>query len=479
MMAKTMLETGREHDVPSGEIEECISGLDHDEPEVRKGLWTQLAAKLRALPGPLPLGSLRRMTDRMAEERDYGLLRPAIVAIVRALVSQLSTPGPAHESDAPKCFGKWFWKEFHYPSRVYRIADPGRKRRDEEATICMARLLSHRDYPKTLFRCEEPDHFAPQDADFKDVAAVAFLGRLGLYGPEALKSWQDDRHRWRYSLREQSRPADLPRGEVDPRYHSVTVAPRGGTPQPPYVTEQDDRTRTDYGLIRRYVISWNGRSRVVIQIAGCSSLGTLAAAEFASRILLSPEWDGRLIPLPPAIHDKSRVEALVRVTAGLQGSASGWTLGDLSILDLRVDNHVWDEEAYAWRLTPHEVVTIEFDSEDARRHYQCEVPAAEILLDGDKARFNRGSENQRLCLALFMLGAGQAATVGLDELAAQAWIWNDALPKDAGHVRRRLRNPHFQQQIGADFEIEGAHCHLRPKIEVTVSGRSPGPGKPK
>jgi hypothetical protein len=271
----------------------------------------------------------------------------------------------------------------------------------------------------------------------------------------------------------ENRPKGLPRGELHPEYHSVVRTGNGPDGGQRYVTSERDGKRTDYGLIRRYVSTWSGQSRVIVHIAGCSSLGTQAAAHFAAYMLFRPGANRRPIPVPPGTKADSHLEALVRVTAPIKGSEFGWKLGPCEVLDLCVDDWAWSEPQYRWQPSLREAVTVRFSDADARREYRQPNVKAEIFCRGKRVGFRPPSENYRLCLVLLMLSEEQGGEVSLEQLGGDTWIWKDGKTKTAVEVRRRLKHAHIQRQLGDAFEIEGDTCRLLAEIRIEPDSAAP------
>jgi hypothetical protein len=358
---------------------------------------------------------------------------------------------------------------------VFHLADPERFRRDEEAVIEIARSLSLSEFPRTKFICVEPGEFAGVLADLDEVNAICFVGRLRLYGQEAMEYLGKEAFESRYRFGLDVRPPDLPRGELHPEYHAVVRQATESENETWYQTRDSNGTRTDYGLVQRFVVLWNGRPRVVIHIAGCSSLGTQAAAHYAAYTLLQPELDDKMLPLPPNTNHSSRMEILIRASADIEGSELGWRIRDLKPLDLRVDDFVWSPEENRWHLPSHNVIRLVFPSEHAIRNYRQGEEGAEILFDDERYRFRHKSENSRLCTSLCMLAEAQQGLVQLSQLGNDAWIWKNHKAKDDDHVRNRLGN--LRRVMGKSLAIDGAACRVIPRIRVDVQS-APEPTPP-
>ena len=449
-------------------IYELLLTLQHDNPKVRHDGWVNLvraACAQRDIVSQLPDDEL---ADIIMSERDSVVLSCAdrvmsILAMYRSGIARTLT------MLQPTCLGGWMWNDFHDQSRVMRVSDPERLRRDEEAVITIARSLSHAEFPDTKFRCIDPDNFAPPLRSVGRRACHLFRGRLCLYGKEAVENWAEKTGASRYHFGLQYRPSNLGRGKLDPNYHSILCEGRGE----PFRTSEQDGKRTDYGIVRRYVVTRNGQQIVVVHIAGCSSLGTQAAAEFAAHTMFCLDMEGGLLPIPEDIDVNSYMEALIEVTADIDRAEFGWNMRDLELLHLRVGDFVWDGEAKQWNRKERTQVTVVFPSEAAKQNYQTEYHDAKILIDGNLVKFQAGSENHRMCVALMMWAAKHGGVISLEKLGQERWIWKDGKTRTVKQVRDRLTNANIRKKLNSAYVVEKDTCRVLPKVAVTVDESRP------
>jgi hypothetical protein len=460
------------------QVRRLLPGLEDENSAVRRDTWGALAFIFQTTRGTISSILSRKLVKIQFAERVPLVWDTASRTLPLALLCTRRGVRATRGRRRASNLGEWLWSGFHNPSRVMRVADPGRFRRDEDAVITIARSLSLAEFPKTKFVCIDSDGFSPALDEVKDVKSICFVGRLSLYGHRALSGWDDERQP-RYRFGRDFRPKGLPRGELHPEYHSVVRTGNGPDGGQRYVTSESDGERTDYGLIRRYVSTWSGQCRVIVHIAGCSSLGTQAAAHFAAYMLFRPGANRRPIPVPPGTKARSHLEALVRVTAPIKGSEFGWKMGPCEVLDLCVDDWAWSEPQYRWQPSLREAITVRFSDAAARQKYRQPDVKAEILFRRKKVRFRPPSENYSLCLALLMLCAEQGGEVSLEQLGGETWIWKDGKKKTAAEVRRRLKHAHIQKQLGQAFAIEGDTCRLLAEIRIEPDGAAPKKGAPK
>ena len=258
-------------------------------------------------------------------------------------------PGNPVRHDPYDILADWLWRDFRQPSIVLHVADPRGLRRDDQALMQIARALPHSAYPGVQFQPVQPGQLQSPETLPEDVQALCFVRQLWHFGPDAVKTWGAPAHLGRCAFGDDMRPADLKPGQIEAKYHSIGLRSGESGDVYWYRTYEDGTTRTDYGLVRRYIVSSRPRPSVVVSVAGCSSLGTLAAAAFAADILVRPDANGNPLPVPPSISHSSFMETLIETNATLAGSKLGWRLNHVNIVDMRVDDFQWNAEAQQWR----------------------------------------------------------------------------------------------------------------------------------
>jgi hypothetical protein len=443
--------------------------LGHENPEVRETAWKQIHKTIRNTEGVVNDKLVQDLLNHQVAEKQADVWRVAAETISQAYLKLAELHRQAPQArDAltePASLGEWFWGEFHGPSSVLRVADPTRLRRDEEAVIAIARWLPCTEFPHTDFPCVDLGGFRPTVWKLDSVGALCFVGRLYLYGAEAVRSWGMEGPVARRRFGMDFPPPGLKRGELHPVYHSIVArdgAPSGETP--PHRTGDSQGERTDYGLVRRYHVVWAGRTHPVIQIAGCSTLGTLGAAHFATHELYSQRPNGKPWPLPSKIRGDSQLEALIEATAKIKGSELGWKLTNTRVLDLRIDDYIWNEAALAWRRRPHEVIVVDRSRCSDKRRWRDEPDKVRILVDDSEMTLRPASENRKLVIQLCVFAEQHGGKVSLKELGQQTWIWNDSKPREVRYVRSRLNNP--LKAFGGCVEIRDDACYINAKVRI-------------
>ncbi len=458
-------------------ITKCLAKIGEANPQVRKEGWDSLRDNFRKNRCSIHRDVFMHLLELSYGEKELSVRSAAfhtILAGIPQLVHRLrdgespavATPQEPSTTPTSGGLGEWLWSPLHQQSLVLQVADRHRLRRDEDAAIELARHLGRSGFPRTHFG-RVIGGFAPVMADLEGTAAICFVGRLSLYGERAVVIWDLPDAKPRYRFGGGFSSERLAKGLLDPEYHAF-VQDDERTGETWIRAEDANGVRTDYGLVRRYMVSWNGQWFVVIQVAGCSSLGTLAAACFAANTLFQPGRNGGLVPVPPGIKCESRLEAFVRAKADLADSEIGWKIRDCELLEMRVDDYVWDAAAFRWRLKRREI-TLEFREGTRPENYRSQTkPNVEIYLDTRRVKFRKGSENQRLAIELFMLASRQNNQLNLNQLGRQTWIWKDQEAKDANYVRNRLRG-RLRHLFDESVVIDGDTVHVTPEIRIKIS----------
>lgn len=446
-----------------------IGSLTADNPQLRRDAWLSLGMLIWKGTILITWALMQTLKHCLLEETDA---RVMVAAEKTLLIATLELVNP-EVGDSPRTLEDWFRADLHQRSLVLRVADPERLRRDEDAVIELARSFPWTEFPATEFLCVDPGGYLPTVDDLAGVKAIVFVGRLSLFGKQAVEDWAMKRQPPRYRFGLDFRPAELPRGELHREYHAVLRTDQSSG-EPPYRTADIDKVRTDYGLIRRYVVSRGGRLCVVIHVAGSSSLGTLAAARFAAHLLFRYDVDGKPIPLPAGIGPQSHLEALVEAKANTEGSNSVWKPDDYRLLDLRVDDSVWSQTDFRWDQPTHKEISLIFPPGVTRDNYrQEEYDGIEVFFDGERADLHAGGENRRLCIALCLRAANNDGTVDLVELGGDNSIWADKKTKSVQHTRNRLGN--LRRYFKESLQAEGNTCRILARVTIDQQN----PNKPR
>jgi hypothetical protein len=370
-------------------------------------------------------------------------------------------PSVAADAGDGPTLADWLWTPFKGPSAAFGLLDPKHRQRDELAKIVLARHLAFGEFPQTTFHLVHlGDPKLGELLYDQRYGAVCLIGRLGLYGDEAVQRWTDPEARFAFPAYE--RPDELPGGSLDRNYHYILDRNNGGNGGRggKYVTREDRGKRTDYGLVQRYLVHDGVRALVVVACAGASSLGTLAAVQWAAVDLLRPLYQGgELLPAPGWADFDTRLEALLEVTADVTPYNWEWKPSQMKVLRLSLDRAFWSQEKHGWaveapgRIT---VLTERADGADA---------VANVLFDNKQAPLRKNSRMFRLLGSLCLLAAASPSrTVDLGELRQDAAVWGEEGPVAEKTVRRHLTQLKFRY-LGEALEV-GRNVVLQRPVTV-------------
>lgn len=408
----------------------------------RHNAWNRLLALCAQRRLLLTAAHLQTLCEIRMEEDDDGVWRRAVdvVDLLRCLLPDAGLPDgaappinvapplePAQQPDGQPALIDWVWRPFKRRSAVIGVADPN-SRCDEAALIALARHLSQREFPEAevlQFRSHDPAY-----AEFlftRRSESVCLVGRLGLFGEEAIGRWGNKNARFGFLTH--VRPPELKPGDVDHTYHCIYEQFADGKREH-YRTRQGKGRRTDFGIVQRYPVFDGTRQVIVMICAGGSALGTLAAALWAAKHLALPiRADGSLLPAPPHLAPESRLEALVEVTAPTDSCV--WEPRRLLLRKLYVDNLHWLPHDCRWQVDSPQLITLAYNGGFSGE------PVA-VLFDGARSRLRPKSEMFRL-LAAVCLAARHNNGAGVDPAALcdDASIWRGQRPESA-EIRRKL-----------------------------------------
>ena len=267
-----------------------------------------------------------------------------------------------------------------------------------------------------------------------------------------------------------------------------------------FCTEEHNNTRTDYGLVQRYVRRVNNHDYFVLRCAGASAPGSLGAAKWITD-LFTPNRVTGSIPLPERINDRSRLEALVKVTATSRTGNPPWIVENTELVELYVDHQEWYEMDSCWgEITP-KVITLVTSTPSSGGWAPDAIKS--VYFDGKQVIFkkvNSKKDSAARCqlLAVCQIASQNGGFVNLDELAANKTFCGD-LDKDSDEFYKKvkthvstLRKRHFHRAlIDTDdgWRLTAKIVHLssggrrhgepqKAKITATDSGHSPSPTAP-
>ena len=125
-----------------------------------------------------------------------------------------------------------------------------------------------------------------------------------------------------------------------------------------HVTNLSNGIGKDYSIVQRHTIILGQHKIALVVCAGASSLGTLAATQWATKLLAqSTHFSSDLqITTPESTTVDSRMEALLEVTA--KKMPHGWVSTNVVPKKLFMDNHVWQPEFLSWEEVPNRCLEI-------------------------------------------------------------------------------------------------------------------------
>jgi hypothetical protein len=415
--------------------DQIVGLIESPTPETRLQGWTFLRREsLRGLGEP-EAEHLLSLENALREEEDEDIWKQAISVLAllgafrpdaRVALPASPVPSPVHKT---RSLLEWLWQPFHKPSVVFGLLDPKRRQRDELAKITLGRFLSFHEFPHTDFELVHlDDPCLGQLVLGENYEVVCLIGRPSLYEDENVLRWMAADLRFGFPTGR--RPENLPPGKLDPRYHNITE--RNGTKKRHAASEKDGR-RVDYGLVQRYAVSNGDRDIIVVVIAGASSLGTLAAVQWATTSLRQPICpDAGPLPAPDKIVVDSRLEALIEVHADATPYTREWKPDHVEVKGLFVDGARWVHKRKAWCVDAPRRITVVVDPRDRTKVRQ-------IRLDGKAAPLRRSSQVGKLLIAVGRQAAESPDhTIDPDRLGKDTTIWNDGEAKKEDVVRNDL-----------------------------------------
>lgn len=389
---------------------------------------------------------LRELADKFVDETDNGVKQVAL-GVLMGLLCWGAEERKGTSPIRPK-LADWFWRPFDDPSFVISAFDPKYRRRDEIAVTDLARHLPKRDFPNVDFRVIPLGHADWGDVlkTDRDIEAICIIGRLGMYGSEALRDWGTDQTRLRFPV--DKRPPGLRMGKLYPEFHQIVESHGPSRNDESYVAHEDRKERTDYGLVQHYSVWFDARPTTVVLCAGCSGLGTYGAVQWMIELAKSP------IELPKDVPDDVCMEALIEVKADRASFPRNWQPKPKRLLRLYLGDQQWLQNDREWlRRAPCEIRVL----------YDRSGQPDEVLLDGEAAGPRRDAEIFRLLVRLAELTVNSPKQpIKVSKLAAMEDIWSSNPTKE---VDARRRVGHLRKQyLGRALSIHEASVQLDAKV---------------
>lgn len=405
---------------------------------------------------------------QLAELADEPHFRRTVLGALKtlfALVGARSSDSDLQSYDSlpENSLAYWVWDIFlKYPSAVFATL-VRRFNRDDFAVIHLAQRLG----TNPDFETYPADQPAWSQRLLKGkYQAICLVGRPGLHGQDAVDQLVSKQ--LRFSFPDSDRPENLSRDDLDPQsYHRIRELISSSPPKyKEHCASEANGRRYDFGLLQRYPIEFGGRKIVVVLCAGTSSLGTLAAADWACSYL----WDTvhfenhQPIPRPQTITPESVMEALISVTAPLSNSEHAWKLATVELQTLIVDHSVWCLEDKEWRLGQIRVITIV---------YEGDKPIS-VLFDEQPTNQKPNSQNFRLFVTAALLALRDDGRIDEHKLAKKSKSWNNGKQLDAKEVRLGLSSIKNRCNLGDTLTIDSTGIRLHATVVEKKAGLAEG-----
>lgn len=301
----------------------------------------------------------------------------------------------------------WLWEPFNKDSEVLYAWSGGDdyRRWDEDAALELARCLSWRDFPNVRFRqvLAPAESIGDLQGEIQTPNAVCLIGGFARFGPEAKLRFANPRARFHFESGSAS-------------FHRLVDR---WAPDRSLETSEDDRERTDHGLIQRHFV--NGI--YVVNCWGPSMLGTLAAAEYAGRQLRSP--DTPFADWPYRIQDKDCLEARLKVWAKVEKTRPWKPVSQLE--NLTIGQREWTPET-GWQNATKGRIEVQVVTNGETDYPACTI--LEINIDGHERKVQVGKSKERLLSYLLCRGR---ATIG--QLAEEETMW-----PNRNYTKREMNN---------------------------------------
>jgi hypothetical protein len=424
--------------------------FDKDERK-RRVAWEQILRLKIEEQKSITRRQLQKLAKAFLEESE-----PAVKDLARDVLVGLLCAGVREEPAQveQQKLATWFSRPFRSPSLVITAFDPNHRRRDEIAVIDLARHFSNSEYPRLSFLAIPLgfENWGDVLANHERVSTVCVIGRLGMYGPEALKQWGSDETRLYFPYSEY--PPKHHMGVLDPEFHRITERVGGSDAEVHHIASENHRERTDFGVVQRYTCWSDVRPITVIICAGCSALGTLGAVRWMIELKDSP------IEMPQDARREDCFEALIEVKADTAKFPRIWRPKPKRLLKLYYGNRQWvqGEVGQKWLPRAPQEITVSHGPDGS---------VTEVLLDGDRAGPRCDTVIFRLLTKLCDLTADRpGAAVQLSHLAQQKHIW-DGNTTDVQNVRRRLGQLR-KQYLGTALRIRDAEVCLDTRVRIVV-----------
>ncbi len=442
-------------------VADIIRAVDDVDAKTRMYGWSSLNAGITHFQPMVTDEALEVLLSIAWAEKDPNVRNAAVMALL-ALALKRSSAQPADATKpsseggggAKATLGGWLFEPFGQTSAVVGVTATDYWRRDEPALTWLGRRLSLDGFPLTEFpqiALNNPDLI--KRVNDRRYEAICIVGRLGLYGHDAVEQLNGER--LRFGFLSHHRPKDLPEGHLDPEYHCITE--RHGTGEiKRHLTSQTTSEQTDFGLVQRYTVKLGVRYIVVVVCAGASSLGTLAAAKWAADVLFQPTHPGdkQAIELPSQVADDSVLEVLLCVRA--PKTTSAWENLQITVEKILLDGSIWTLDDPKWVSIPLQVVTVVYDVNGT---------AVQILFDGTPSPMKPDSDIFQMMVSLAECSRARPGTkVSIKELVAcqKKRVGKAPNEESVPAQMRNLKNRYLRDALS----VSGEEYQLTARVDV-------------
>jgi hypothetical protein len=455
--------------------EKLFAQLGSANPQMRRDAFTQMLQQYRVISERLSPQDSKKLMASLLREPDADSLRQAALAVsmiaLEAAMRAGGATGARGVGGAPDVrkarpemlLGDWLFHPFKAESAVFCAADPDFHRRDEYAVIEIARRLSRDDFPRTDVRYFDTSQEEAQSALTKPLyKAIWVMGRPGLLGDPFLRQIRYDKRPMvdkrgkpaRFGFDAHRRSEDSQRSAIDARYNYIVEWHGDGT-HSHHPTTEGASVREDFGLVQRYPVDVGGRRLTAVICAGASSLGTLAAAIWASEMLFRiPSTTGpddmTAIPKKKRFGPASRMEALVHATANRR--LPNWQAPTIELVKLFVDDVEWSPARARWVIAAPDLITL------VRRQGKV----AEVLFDSVHVPFRDDRNMFALTVALAEARLDGQSQLSIDELRSNTKLWagEDVKDSDVRQALKRLRKRYLDEALQLVGDTASLECKV-------------------
>ena len=204
--------------------QDVVELLKSSSPVQRMRGWRELHTDCVERHYELTPADREFLTERLQNEEgeDDGVWRFGMTVCVQLAFGALSAPASASPvlPSPPLYLHQWLWDPFHASSALVGTAK-GAHVRDAMALLALARRLSDEQFPHTEMvlvpLCDPQWEEVLYQRKF---AAICLVGRLGLFGKEALRRWNCGEAHFGFILHE--RPEGCAPPALHPDYQSLS-----------------------------------------------------------------------------------------------------------------------------------------------------------------------------------------------------------------------------------------------------------------